>query len=104
MPSGSHLSRFLCSSRTLRKPLLHCGQIEADIFPQLEMGNGVRGGLPGPVVDKRGGYSEQVSEFLGFQELVQRRVLLGKLRGLKGQQRKRNRAQSVLRASERLGK
>jgi hypothetical protein len=94
---------LLCSSRTLREPLLHCSQIEADILPQLEMGNWVRGVLPGTVVDKRGRYSEQVSEFLGFQELVQRRVLLG-IAGIEGTSEEGKRAQTVLSGSEGLRK
>jgi hypothetical protein len=66
MLSGWYLSTFPCSSRALGDPFLDLCEVEPDVLAELEMGNGIRRVLPGPVVDKRGRYSEQVSEFLGL--------------------------------------
>lgn len=67
----------LRSSRPLREPFLDLSKIKPDVFPELEMRDGVGGVLAGSVIDKRGWYSQECGEFRGFQKLVQSGILLG---------------------------
>jgi hypothetical protein len=72
MLSGWHLSRSDCSSAAILQPLLHLVEVESDIFPELEMVDGIRCILPGSVVDKRDRDFEQVSELWGSEKVIQR--------------------------------
>ena len=68
---------MLCSSGAFLEPCLDLFEVKSDVLPELEMGDGIGCVLAGSVVDKRDRDSEQASELLGIEKVVQRGVLLG---------------------------